>query len=141
MSSDWSRVAPTSAESCPYARQQFAEAERLGEVVVRSCLEALDDVELFAPRGQHDDRQAVIDRAQSSADLDAVDVGQAEVEHDEFRCGVEHGQFGVPTGAHPGGVVTRLAEGTHQGPGDRAVIFDQEQRRHPLTLSLLDARI
>ena len=80
-------------------------------------------------------------RAQAATDLEAVDVGKAEVEHDKFWLRVEDGDFGIATGADPAGRVAGLFQRTHQRTGDRCVVFDQEQRSHAFTLPVLDARI
>ena len=56
-------------------------------------------------------------------------------------CVVEHGDLGVATGGHPTRRVTGPFEGADQWPGDRCIVFDQEQLCHPPTLPVLNARI
>jgi hypothetical protein len=79
-----------------HAADELGDAERLGDVVVRAGLEADDLVELGVLRGEHQD-VGVAELAHPPADLDAVDVGQAEVEDDQVE-GVEGGRFdgGLP---------------------------------------------
>jgi hypothetical protein len=62
---------------------ELAECEWLHEVVIGALVEALDAVPDGAPRGQHDDtaREAVF--SQPPADLDAVQLGQVQVEADD----------------------------------------------------------
>ena len=69
----------------PYAREQLVVGERLHEVVVGAAVETADPVVDRVARGQHENRHIVRRRAQSPADLDAVESGQHEVQHDEVR--------------------------------------------------------
>ena len=66
------------------ARDELAQPERLDEVVVRAELEPDDSVDLFASRRDDDDRDRRA-RPQLAADLEAVHVGQPEVEQDDVR--------------------------------------------------------
>ena len=68
--------------------QQLVHLERLGDVVVRAGVERLDLLVAGRPRGQHDDRHRV-PSADAVQDLDAVEVGQSEVEDDDV--GMEAG--------------------------------------------------
>ena len=65
------------------ARQQLARLERLGQVVVGAELEADDAVHRLAARGEHQQRQVARARvgAQLAAEVEAVAVGQHQVEH------------------------------------------------------------
>ena len=54
---------------------------------------------------------------------------------------VERGNLCIASGRHPMRRMPGPLEGAHQRLGDPRVIFDQEQRCHPLTLPALDARI
>ena len=64
------------------ARDQLAQAERLHDVVVGAELEPDDPVGLLAARGDDDDRH-VRALAQPPADVEPVDVGQAQVQQHE----------------------------------------------------------
>jgi hypothetical protein len=61
---------------------KLADRERLRDVVVGAELEAEHLVELLAARGQHDDRDVAL-TAKSLADLEPVEAGKHDVEHDE----------------------------------------------------------
>lgn len=63
---------------------ELADRERLRDVVVRSELEAEDLVELLASSGEHDDRD-VARTPEPLADLEAVQLGEHDVEHDEVH--------------------------------------------------------
>ena len=66
-------------------RDELARAERLGDVVVRAGLQRADLVVLVADRGEHEDRH-LAPLARRAADLDAVAVGQDEVEDRRVRA-------------------------------------------------------
>ena len=68
-------------------QHELADAERLGDVIVRAELEADDAIDLFALRRENDDgdtlRAAVVlDRP---ADFGAGDVGEHEIEQHQIR--------------------------------------------------------
>ena len=70
------------------------------DVVVGAELEARDAVGLLVARGQHHDRHLRV-RAHLPAHLEAVDPGQADVEHDEpHRMAPQLGD-GLLAGAEP----------------------------------------
>ena len=64
------------------AGHELAEAERLHDVVVGTQLEADDAVDLVAARGHHDDGD-VVAGPDLAAELEAVDVGEPEIEEDD----------------------------------------------------------
>jgi hypothetical protein len=64
---------------------QLTQAERLREVVVGAKLQAQHPVDLGAPRGEHQDRDARLP-ADDPADLDPRQLGQHQVQHDELRA-------------------------------------------------------
>ena len=76
------RRARGAAEDGADARDELADAERLGHVVVGAGVEAADLVDLLAARREHDDRHERVAAAQLLADLVAVHVGQHQVEQD-----------------------------------------------------------
>jgi hypothetical protein len=64
------------------ARQQHAEAERLGDIVVGAGVEAENGVGVGVGAGQHDDRHLDAVAPHQPAGLAPVHVGQADVEQD-----------------------------------------------------------
>ena len=74
------RTRPAEKRSNP--RPEFANRERLRDVVVGAQLEPDHLVELVVARGQHDDRHRARG-AEALADLQAVEPRQHDVEHDE----------------------------------------------------------
>ena len=73
------------AEDCPDPCHELARAERLGEVVVGTELEAQQLVELVVARGEHDDRDGRV-TPKLAGDVEAVEPRQPEVEDDEIRA-------------------------------------------------------
>ena len=68
----------------PYAREELPHAERLRDVIVRPGVQCLDLVLFVFPDGQDDDG----DRGpfpEAPDDLRAVEIGKAEIEHDQVR--------------------------------------------------------
>ena len=65
------------------AGKELVYAERFGDVVVGAGVEGGDLVAAARPAGQHDDGHRG-PAAQTVNDVETVQVGQAEVEHDEF---------------------------------------------------------
>jgi hypothetical protein len=74
-------------EQRPHPRDQLADPERLGQVVVRATVESEHFVHFVAPRGKHQDRNIGITRitANRAAQRHAVQAGQHQVEHDELE--------------------------------------------------------
>ena len=111
------------------ARQQLARLEGLGQVVVGAQLEADDAVDGLAARGEHQQRQAARAGvgAQLAREVEAVAVGQHEVEHQRV---VRLLAQPVAAGGDRAGGVDRIA-GTaqvlaHHG-GEARVVVDQQQ--------------
>jgi hypothetical protein len=68
-----------------HAEHEFARAERLGNVVVGTDLEADNAIGLCGFRSEHDDRNRCGRRiaAKQAADIEPIDLREHEVEHDE----------------------------------------------------------
>lgn len=66
------------------ARDEFADAERLGYVVIGAGIESSDLVDLLSASGEDDDRDKRIESAEFFADLEAVGVGEHQIEQDGF---------------------------------------------------------
>ena len=86
------------------ARQQFPRAEGLHDIIVGADFEQQDFVDLFSDRAQHDDRRLYPGGAEALADLDAAQIGQAEVGENERRL------------AEDGLIEAALAVGRENGP-------------------------
>ena len=113
------------AQGGTYSRQQFARAERLGDVVIGARIERLDLGALLRARRQHDDRHRR-PFADAPDDSHPVEIRQPQVEDHEVglvrsrvdrtaACG-----FGFH---HP---VAFRAERRAQDPPDPGLIFDNQ---------------
>jgi hypothetical protein len=72
-----------SAEHRADPREELAQAEGLGDVVVGAYLEPAHLVRLLAARGEHDDGDVETTLAQGAAHVPAAQPGHHQVEHDE----------------------------------------------------------
>jgi hypothetical protein len=109
---------------------EFAQAERFGDVVVGAQLQTQDTIELLAARRQHDDRCLGL-LAQLAAHVSAVHVGQAEIEQHQFVAAFRQGP-GARRDVDDG--VAGGVEPLDQGFGDGSVVFDQQQF-HPVIVT------
>ncbi|MET4447618.1 hypothetical protein ABIB75_005919 [Bradyrhizobium sp. GM2.2] len=66
------RTAAFPAKNGAHARQQFANLERLYQIVVRAEIEAIDAVVNAVPRGHNDDRKLAAERAKPAQHLSAI---------------------------------------------------------------------
>ena len=106
-------------------RDELARAERFRHVVVCAQLQAEHTVDLLVARREHDHRRLGAG-ADLSADLEAVDAGEPDVEHHEAeRVPLELHQA-ILAAAHPHHpVAVALQVGAHQ-VADVEVVFDDE---------------
>src|SRR5690606_18538622 len=66
------------------AGHQFRQAERFGHVIVRSGVQAHDEINLIGAGGEHQHRQAAALGSQPPADLQAVHSREAQIEHQKI---------------------------------------------------------
>ena len=67
------------------AAHQLPQPERLGQVVVRTQLQADDLVHLLVARREHQHGRLGARRAQPAQHLEAIDAGQPDIQEDEVR--------------------------------------------------------
>ena len=113
----------------PHARRQFAQAERLGHIIVGAVLEPGDALVFTGARGQHDDWHAphLVARAQDPTHVDAAQDGQIQIENDQvgnpFGC---HTQCGIAGADNLRLGVAAALERMLDEPGDILFVFDDE---------------
>lgn len=119
-------TAQQGADAC----QQHPRFARLADVVVGADLQAQHLVVAVVQGGEHQDRQARLGRAQLTADLQAVQPRQHDVEHHQVRAQALHrGQRLVAATDHRHGIaLTAQVGGDELGQG--GVVFDNEQGDH-----------
>ena len=120
------RQAAGAAQDDLDACQQFARAERLGQVVVGAHLQSDDAVGLLAARGEHDDRDVGVG-AQVAAQREAVVAGQHQVEHHQVECApVQRLPHGAAIGDRGRAQAVLLEIAAEQGPDLGVVVDDQD---------------
>jgi len=112
-------------------REQLLHDEGLHDVVVGAEIEAAHARIDFVPRGKDHDRYVAAVAAHAREKVEAVAVGQAQVEQHGVRRAAREGAargggIGDPFG-HAIGIFERHA----QGRADHGVIFDQEDAHRP----------
>src|SRR5690606_28665105 len=112
------------AQQCADAGEQLSEPEGFGHVVVGAGVQADDEVHLVRPCGEHEDRCGHPLAADPARDVEAVHVGQPEVEHDEVRvAGVVDRPLSGAEGTH---VVALTRQRAGERLGDRRALLDEE---------------
>ncbi len=109
--------------------QQLVHAERLGDVVVGPGVQGLDLLVGGVPGGEHQDRHPG-PAAQASDHLDAVHVGEPQVQDDDV--GVARGgqlERGGPVGRGVHLVLARL-QVDHEGAYDLRLVVDHKHPGH-----------
>ena len=112
----------------PDPRDELAEAERLGHVVVGADLEPDDGVDLGVPRGDHDDRD-LRPRPDLAADVDSRHLRQHDVEQHERgpdRIELRHRLGTVGRGLHDEALALQR---DRQGITVRRLVVDDENGR------------
>ena len=126
--------AALAAQDGAQAGLQFARLEWLGEIVVGAQFEADHAVHRLAARRQHQDRD-VAAAAQPAAEIEAVGVGQHEVEDDRVESLALQLGFAVAAGAGDGHTKARPAEIVRNHPGEAVVVVDhQDALGHRLSI-------
>ena len=117
------------AQDGPDAGHELARAERLGQVVVGTELEAEQLVELVVTGREHDDRDRRV-AAQLAGHVEAVEPGQPEVEDDQVGSSLadrRQGGRAVAGGQHGEARVLEVVAG--EG-GDLRFVVDDEDGLH-----------
>ena len=85
-------------------------------------------VGVLAASGEHEDRDGQALRAHGPRDVEAVHVGQAEVEHEDVRL-ADLLQRAL-AGAMGADLVALAPEGSGEGLGDGGVVLDEKHSCH-----------
>ena len=115
------------------AREQFVDAEGLGDVVVGARAQPPHLVGLVAARGEHEDTECGVLLAKPAADFEAVHAREHEVEQDQVELLLEsclHRGFTVADGVD---LVARVRKQVDQSLAQAGFVFDHENahRRAP----------
>jgi D-alanyl-D-alanine carboxypeptidase/D-alanyl-D-alanine-endopeptidase (penicillin-binding protein 4) len=120
----------------PEARRELFEGERLDEVVVGAGIEPGHPVAHGVARGQHQDRRLAPPLPEALGDLDAGDVGQADIQDDRLDpVGLRQLEAGLPIGGEIDDVAVLLEEALEDPPEPLVVLDDQQVHRARGSLS------
>ena len=114
----------------PQPREELGERERLRQVVVGARVETGDAVVDAVARREHEHRRPHAVLANPAADLEAVDPGEHEVEHDRVVLGGLGHPDGVVAGAGDVDRMTLLDEAAVQEARHLQLVLDHEDA-HP----------
>ena len=115
------------AQERPQACQQLLQGERLDQVVVRACIETGNAVADRATSGKHQDRHRVALGAKAPSDLEAVDAGKHDVEHDRIRRRLRHRRERLRAVLGERELVALGLERPHERVADRCFVFDDQE--------------
>jgi hypothetical protein len=118
------RAAGTTPQACAEADAELVEGERLGQIVVGSSVEAAHAIADVAASGEDDDRDTGATSAEAPKEIQAVEVGQAEVEQDRVGLGCAHSEECFPACDD---VLHRIAVGLEaldEEGGDALLVLD-----------------
>ena len=115
------------AEDRLHAGDELTRRERLRHVVVGAELETGDAVRLLVARRQHEDRHRRLG-TDATTDLESVDAGQADVEHDETDRVAGELRERLLAGAHPDHAIAVTAEVRPHDGADRLLVLDEQHR-------------
>ena len=111
----------------PQPSRQFLERERLDEVVVRAGIQSRYPVAHRVACGQHQDLHIRPHRPDAARDLQAADIGKADIQDDALDAGSVlgdlqprppvRGQYDVPV----------ILQEPLEQPGEPRIILDDEQ--------------
>ena len=113
----------------PQPGQQLVHAERLGQVVVGAGVERLDLVVLVLADRQDDDGHRA-PAPQAAHHLDAVDAGQADVEHHHVGMALGRQAQRLLAGGGQVDLVLAGAQVGGQGPPDLRLVVDHQHAGH-----------
>jgi hypothetical protein len=122
------------AQDGPDARLQDPGPHGLDDVVVGSGLQSHDDVHVVAARGRHEDRQRLVQGTHGAAHVQAGHAGQHQVEHHDVRPEGPQPLQPLLPGLGGGDVVSLAAQGEGDSLTDGAVVFDQQNSWHGLSI-------
>ena len=106
--------------------EQFADAERLGQVVVGAQIQRGDLVAFAAACRQHQDRLR-IPLAQAADDVEAGNIRQAEIDDDDIRLMQRSQAQALVSGGGDFQCIAMRFQGSLQETLDLQIVFDGEQ--------------
>jgi hypothetical protein len=118
------------AQVRPHPGQQLGQPHRLGQVVVRAGFQAHHDVHLLGAGGENDQDRRGVAGPQLPAYLNAVQVGQAQVQQHQIEVRFGGRVQRAPAGALPPDLVAVCTQARLQHAADGLVVLYYQQPRH-----------
>jgi D-alanyl-D-alanine carboxypeptidase/D-alanyl-D-alanine-endopeptidase (penicillin-binding protein 4) len=110
--------------------RELGQRERLGQIVVAACVKAGEPVGERVARGQEDHRRADAAGTQCLADIAAVGIGKADVQHENpGRVGAE-GAYGVGTRGRWSHTASLALKPGADDPAQSIVVFAEPNGQH-----------
>jgi hypothetical protein len=109
----------------PYASHEFAEAEGLDDIVIRTYFQAHDAIQLLTTRGEHEDRHGRV-TTQRAAQREAVHLGEHDIQENEVWLRTPRQRKPLWTRAGMEGLKPFLVQAKEQGLGNALVILDEQ---------------
>ena len=117
------------AQGRAHTREQLLGVERLRDVVVGAGVEGPDLLRLLMVRGEDDDRHRG-ERADAAQHLEAVDIGESEVEDDEVGRAARSDDDRFLAGGDVEHLEVAAAHHRAQRAPQRGIVFDEQDRGH-----------
>ena len=129
-----SRLGGLATQERPHASEELCEAEGLRHVVVCARVQADDHVDFVRARREDQNRDSVAGGADLTGDIQAVHIGQAEVQDDQVNAAnIREGFSARRVCAH---VVALPAQCAGEGLGDGRIVFNEENCSHACILAI-----
>ena len=123
MSREWSS-APSSQR--PHSRQQLAEREGLGQVIVRTHLESRHPVVDGVARGEHEDWRPDLAHSQLAAEIESVSSRQHHVEDEHVEAAERRFHLPLGVAGHRHHLNAVLGEAGLDDGRQAGVVLDQK---------------
>lgn len=123
------------AEESADAGEEFCEREGLDEVIIGAAFEAAESIVEFAAGGDDEGRDGIAAKLLAAEKIEAVAIGQAEIEDDGVEAGlIEERGGGAERGGGGDGKII-LAKALRHAESEARVIFDKKDAGHIRTKS------
>ena len=122
------------------AARELHEGERFGEVVIRAAIERHDLVEFGIFGGEHHDgnRRGGLVGAQAPHDLEAIGVGQHDVEQNRIGDATRNGSLELAVRCEPLSLYPLLAQRIEGEPPNIVIVLDVVNHRNGSSRLLVD---
>ena len=133
------RFGSLATQERPHASEELCEAEGLRHIVVCARVQADDHVDFVRARSKDQNRDSIAGGSDLAGDIQAIHVGQAEVQDDQVNAAnIREGFSARRVCAH---VVALPAQCAGEGLGDGRIVFNEENCSHAYILAILNQNL